>query len=343
MDCLPQYLMPISDEELIAFLLGDASPEVCERIELALATDPSVVARIDEFKQVLNELDALEHSEPPHDLFSKTMSRIDSLPANAGNDFEPVPELVQPSTLMSPSGQLASRSRRVFWDSTVLVVCMAALCGLLLPALMRIRFESRRAQCANNLRVLGAGLIDLALASPGQRFPQIAQEGPEAFAGIYAVRLSDAGLLERPSQLNCASLIGSGMSTQLQGIPSLADLKLMPLVENRQLQRVVGGDYAYNLGVMEEEKVAGPRCEGRCQFVILADAPIYSSGREQFIAHDGQGLNLVFEDGHVAFVRVKCWDVIGDNPFCNFRGAREAGVNKHDASLGPSYFTPLGN
>jgi prepilin-type processing-associated H-X9-DG protein len=106
-----------------------------------------------------------------------------------------------------------------------------------------------------------------------------------------------------------------------------------------------GGDYAYCLGLVDDDgKIVPPRCEGRTNFAVLADAPLIQNGREVFIAHDGQGMNIFFEDGHVAFVVPECWqDEIGDNPFCNIKQAREAGLHSRDASLGPSHFRPLGN
>jgi hypothetical protein len=48
----------------------------------------------------------------------------------------------------------------------------------LMPAIVRARFESRRAQCAENLRQTGQALFEYALRRPDRRFPPVASSDP---------------------------------------------------------------------------------------------------------------------------------------------------------------------
>jgi hypothetical protein len=359
--------MQISDEVLIAYLLGDSTPEQQLSVELQMEIDPSIGERLSQLRMVLGQIDSVrsEH-EPPSDLFARTMARIDA--TNQPMETPPSQENVEAedrasveetfllnnardskSALASPLTPNADgRNRRSLWDSTALVVCMTLLSFMLLPTVLRARYEARKTQCAHNLQFLGHGLINLALADPQQRFPEVSAHGPHSFAGIYAVKLKDAGWLESPSQLHCPSLLGCkpmrSEELELNVIPSLSQLQTLDLGHLDVCRNTAGGDYSYNLGVVEDQVLVAPRCEGRANFAILADTPIHFNGSRQYAAHDGVGMNVLYEDGHVSFLRVACLeDSACDDPFFNLFHEREAGVNKQDACLGPSYFGPVGN
>lgn len=357
--------MQFSDEDLIAYLLGDAASELAQRIELQLRSDAGLVDRLKQLRAFLGQIDCLAVTfSPPADLVDSTLARIDreleqpaqEQPAQEQSAQEQsMVELAASPRLLS-AGNDATPQQRSFWDSTALTLCLVVLCCLALPALVRIRFESRKAQCARNLTLAGADLIGFAMLNSENRFPHVATEGPEAFAGVYAVHLRDSGFELKPQQLKCASLLGYEGSNALVAaggvvsdrIPSFKELHEFALHELEMWQRVIGGDYAYNLGVEERGMPRAPRCEGRSQMAILADAPIIADAQEEFVAHDGRGINILFEDGRVVFVSTKSLDQsstdagkLADNPFNNQRGEHEVGVNLQDASLAPSHFPPL--
>ncbi len=340
--------MQISDEELIAYLLGDAAPEQRRLIEKRMSVDTTLYERVGQLRLLLGQLDSLQlNYEPPADLFARTLARIEeigesaSVPSgqSASQPIFALPSNVTPATL--------GASRRSAWDSTALIVCMTVLCCLLLPTILRARFEARRTQCAHNLGFLGRGLADYAFANAARRYPEVSATGLESFAGIYAVKLFDAGLLDSPSQVQCASLFGCKPirgEMELDIIPTLAQLQRMDLRNLEVCRNAVGGDYAYSLGVVEDGKPVPLRCEGNSHLAIMADTPIIIGGQEQLIAHDGLGVNVLFEDGHVSFVRTECRQNANcDDPFLNLIYARAAGLNKQDACLGPSHFGPVGN
>ncbi len=335
--------MPISDEELIAYMLGDANPQQRKRVEMGLANDEDLRARLSELRMVLGQLNSCQISyEPPADLLATTMARID----DASKEARPLKPVKEPLRLgSSHDGASENRVRRTTWDSTALIACSAVLLCLFLPTVLRARFESRRAQCAYRLGDLGRGLIALAYQDPQQRFPAVALEGPESFAGIFAIRLYDVGLVSSQSQLRCASLEGCRPTRgSLEFIPTMAQLRTFDAPSLALCRHEAGGDYAYSLGQIDNGIIVPPQYEGRSNLAVLADAPLIQNGREEFVAHDGLGMNIFFEDGHIAFVVPKCWqDEIGDNPFCNIKQAREVGLTPRDASLGSSHLHPLGN
>jgi prepilin-type processing-associated H-X9-DG protein len=342
--------MQISDEELIAYLLGDANLQLRSRIESQLATKPELVERLSELRMMLGQLDSLHVTySPPIDLVARTMARCDAL----GDEAADSKETPKVSPALSENVRLSAtsehRSRRTSWDSAALAICTAVLLSLFLPTVLRARYESRKFQCARNMALVGQGLITFASHDPQQRFPTLDAEGPESFAGIYALRLSNAGLLDTPVQVLCASLQGcrpfEEERVDFRVFPTSAEFRSMDAPRLERCKKLLGGDYAYNLGISSDGKyVTAPRLEGRSHFAILADSPPMKNASNQWLTHDGRGINIFFEDGHVAFVKIEdLCNALGDDPFCNLKQAREVGLSKQDASLGPSYFGPFGN
>ncbi|MEO8270206.1 MAG: hypothetical protein ABI557_10810, partial [Aureliella sp.] len=70
--------MLFSDEELIAYLLGDATTELGQRLELRLAVDEELLQRLSVLRQMLGQIDSAGGVfEPPADLVDTTLERID--------------------------------------------------------------------------------------------------------------------------------------------------------------------------------------------------------------------------------------------------------------------------
>ena len=146
--------MQFSDEELISFLLGDASQSLVDGIKQQLEFDAELIERLSHLRMVLGHMDSLcTHYEPPADLMGKTLARID---AEAGierlenSNKKPAKKAV--THILQPAAD-PPRQRRNLWDSTALTVSLSLLCCLALPALVGARLEARKAQCAQNLRL----------------------------------------------------------------------------------------------------------------------------------------------------------------------------------------------
>lgn len=352
--------MQIRQEELIAYLLGDAGPALRLTIEAALTADVQLRNRLRQLKILLGDLERQRTlHEPPSGLFERTMASIDqatdkqpvdehAIDKQASKpDSRQVPQPAEtPSVRLSCSLASVQPSRRSLWDSAGLSLSIAILACLFLPTILRARFESRRIQCSDNLRYLGEGLISLANLSIDQRFPAVPVEGPTAFSGIYAVYLNQANLLDNGSRLLCAgvprTIENQGTTVELPSIAELQDALLCDRNSFEKWRRLAGGDYAYNLGVIESDQVVSPKSKGRAHFAILGDCPTVQGNRDEFNSHGRGALNILFEDGHVAFLAVSAWQDGGlDHPFRNQDGLHDVGMHINDASLAPSHFAPL--
>lgn len=378
--------MPIRDEELVQFLLGETDAALRCRVEAALASDPQVAQRLQELRAALGLLDSLKSSvEPPEDLVSRTMQRIadaaekepiedervdrEATDGHSVHSRRPSNSVPASAASMNSVSVRKLRSGGALWDSAILSVSIAALTCLLLPLVLQARYESRRAQCAYNLKTLGSNLTQMADMDHERRFPSVPTSGPEAFAGVFTIRLKDAGLLPTSAYLRCVSIPATDESgPRIICIPSSADFSMADEAQQAAWRAELGGNYAYSLGVLEEGRVVGPRLQGRTHFAILADAPMYDEDREVFQAHEGRGINIYYEDGHVGFVHLAralspavvpanvqpvepaaskdplfvagSWSQSTDHPFRNIQGEHAAGLTPDDAALGPSYSTP---
>ncbi len=378
--------MSIRDEELVQYLLGEADDALRQRIESALRDDAEVVRRIDELRFALGMLDSLRSVvEPPEDLVARTMARIDedadvaSTPDAANEaakdqaakdqaagvpDARSLNNLVRLRPDVRPTEHRSSRSP---WDSVIMSLSVGVIVCLLLPLVLHGRSLSRKHVCAYNQRTVGRALADLAQQSPEHRLPAVPVVGPLDFAGIYAVKLQDVGLLESQRPLRCVSLLDGDSSLngqELMVVPTTAAFLQASPTQQAAWRAALGRNYAYNFGIIDEGRIAGPRLEGRSHLAILADAPLVEGDCDRFTAHDGRGINIYYEDGRVAFyyfprrvvapqsssmhpafggtvVQVSNWHEAMDYPFRNLEGRQAHGLNANDASLGPSYSSPL--
>ena len=400
--------MLFSDEDLIAYLLGDASDELTQRLQQRLPIDEELLQRLTSLRLMLGQINSASCVfEPPADLVDTTLERIDQMlvqPSQPGHcsdaaaEPDGAPDVASNLTANLTPNMTGLARGRSLWDSTALTISLTLLSCLILPALLRVRFESRKAQCARNLELTGSELIGYALNHPQGRFPHVALDGPQAFAGVYAIYLREAGGQIPNSQLRCPSLPTSDTASghnqfaakaaapdaaqdaarlpAAANIASFSELHSLAGEKLQLAQQAVGGDYAYNLGVSESGRPRAPKYAGRSQFAILADAPALRTGPRyaasvraaslqtdalqtdasrpaddrlaEFVAHEGKGINIFYEDGHVQFVSVDSLRSLIlsqadslDNPFENQFGAHELGVHPYDASLAPSDFPPL--
>lgn len=328
-------------EDLLGFLLGALEPDEMERVERAVRNSPALRAEMDRLQAALRPLEeADEIFEPPADLLSRTWDAIDrgesagtsSASGSAARAAAGARQLS--STAVTPAGH---DWRWVDLLATSLAAMLMA--GLVLPGILRGRFEARRETCQTNLREAGVAVVHFATREPDRRMPQLSVDGPQAFSGMYAVQLREAGLMPKLLPFWCPSL---DVPSQWVGRPVPTQSEVMSAGPQRLalLQKVAGGHYAYSLGIREQGRYTAPRFEGRADFAILADAPVETLDGWA-TAHEGRGFNLLFEDGRVRFFTTGTTAAFADHPFLNHRGAIEAGVDANDATLAPSWRPPF--
>ncbi len=336
--------MQFSDDQIIDYLLGEASAELRMQLEGALPEQPELVERLRHFRGVLGHIDSLHDVyEPPADLIDSTWQRIDESEQLAPNSASSRPPVHLSSD--RKSGKSGSNSQKRI-DSLVLTACLVLVCSLLLPAVAKVRYESRRLQCQGKLAEDGKGLVDFSLNDPDGRFPAVGLSGPTSFAGVYAVLLKSTGVEICFRDVSCPSLPPPDASTRcIDAIPTLHELMCMDDETVRLVQQVAGGNYAYSLGVIEDSRIVPRRCVGSSSFAILSDAPLFEADEERFVAHEGRGINVLYEDGHVEFINLaailNCESAI-DYPFRNYENERAVGLSSGDDCLAPSSHPPLG-
>lgn len=340
-------------EDLLGYLLGALEPDEMQRVSDWLKDNPEAQRQLAEIERSLRPLEEdLEVVEgPSEDLIARTMAGIP----------EGIPPMPPPSPVTLTDVDLAGDagpggSRWSMMDSIGSLLSVATLLALLLPTIAAGRFEARKVACQDRLRGFGTALMQYVYRDEQGRLPQVAQSGPEAFAGVFVLRLADEGLLTDVDQRWCPSAEMPAFDDTaptrrpqfdgLSNLPSVDSLHSLPVNELKQVQQVAGGHYAYTLGVIGEQGFSSPRFEARTSFAVMADAPLGGLMRPGEVSgvrfsHGGEGINVLYEDGGVRFVRAAALDSMPDHPFFNHIGASEAGVNVDDASLSPSWRPPF--
>ncbi|QDT12959.1 hypothetical protein [Planctomycetes bacterium K23_9] len=345
-------------EDLLGYLLGALEPHEMRRVAKLLRDDPAArdeLARIEASLRPLEE-DYQPPAGPSEDLVARTLASLPPLPTaddsvlSSSEEDQTIESPAQLVPMGNVSG-LSPRSTSSWMDWVSGCVAVAILLGLLLPAIAQGRFESRKIACQDQLREFGIALSSFVTLNPKEHLPAVSPQGPEAFAGIYAVRLHDAGLLDNPSLRWCPSMdLPQDEAARLASVHELvpvADLHSTSVDRLKELQRVAGGHYAYNLGVVDHDRLTAPRFESRATFAVMSDAPMGAIVNGNIdstqIGHSGRGINVLYEDGHTRFVSLQSLNSMTDHPLLNNRGQREAGVNIDDASLAPSWRPPFVN
>ncbi len=354
-------------EDLIGYLLGALEPHEMRRVAQWLEEDPEARQELEAIERSLRPLEeAYEPPEPPpQDLVAKTLAALPPMPSPDSIGRDPtlvgvgekaeLPESVSHDLVDLPKLEPSIdnvRGRGYGWTDWLGAAAAAVvMLTVIIPALAAGRLEARKTACQDNLRQFGTAITQYVSHSPQERMPAVAEVGREAFAGVFMIRLNESGLLTDPDLRWCPSLDQppsmEAALTDLTSVPSLDDLHDAPVDRLKQIQQYAGGQYAYNLGVIEEDRLKSPRFEARASFAIMSDAPLSGiTGTTQHgkvVGHNGTGINVLYEDGRVRFIPLAALETMPDHPLLNHRGEVEAGVSVDDATLAPSWRPPFVN
>jgi prepilin-type processing-associated H-X9-DG protein len=339
-----------SDETLLGYLLGGLPDEEIARVSHALQASESLRQRLNDLKVLLEPLQASEEVfEPRADLVGDTLSQV----AEQENESKVV-------RADSPAKELSDRKSfdwsevpvptRIAWmDSLVTITAGIIFLSILLPTVWHWREAARQFACAENLRNVGFGLLSYVNFSPSREIPPIDTIGPKAFAGMYAIHLKDRGLLESSRWVHCPS----NPSISLQGyIPTSEQFLAATPEQQHVLSYVVGGNYAYNLGVWIDGKYRTPRLDAPVRFAVLGDMWPSNNGvveefREPPMLHGDRAANMLYSDGSIRLIRLLSHSDTGffspasiDNPFLNREMEQGVGIGIQDACVAPSYWRP---
>jgi prepilin-type processing-associated H-X9-DG protein len=335
-------------EDLLGYLLGALEPHEMRRVEQFIAENRAARRELDRLEKAMRPLQQTEGAiHPPRDLIARTVESVFAqtpLGQSDGLSGE-LHDAISKVSLSSPPIRMAEAAETP-QDWAIAALAAAILIAMLVPGVGRLREMARRTECQSQLQELGTSLTQFVTRDPHQRLPEIAREGAEAFAGMYAVRLADSGLISRPSMRWCPTVDVPSSDSDPIRIASADEIRTLDVNQLHEIQKTSGGSYAYTLGVLDGTHYQSPRYESRAAFAVLADMPVntvsVNGGFDTTASHDG-GINVLFEDGSVQFITLGALDSLRDHPLQNHRGDLEAGVNIDDASLAPSWQPPFRN
>jgi hypothetical protein len=318
-------------EDLIGYLLGAVDDAERHRIEQRLLVDPALREQLAKLRLALDSLDASHDGfVPPSDLVQRTLDSIPPVPSQAASRGQSHRLVGDDST-----GRSAAHRR---WDALAIAAASIAIFAIAWPLLLQSRSLTRRQQCADQLSRLGQSLNWVAMKSPTRRLPMVGQQGRTAFAGIYAVVLREHGMLDQDSIVWCRD---EGTRPDQWRIPTLREVHEGDSSQWMQWARTSGGSYTYSLGVTDEQgQYMAAKFEGRSQFALMSDTPIRTTQPDR-TAHDGLGINVLYEDGSVRWTPIVRLTLHPTNPLLNDDGNLAAGRNIDDSALGPSWQSPF--
>jgi hypothetical protein len=338
----------VSDEQLLAYLLGALSPQEQLAITQVLEGDASLRLRLKSIERMSDPLNEVPH-EPtrPDYLVDNVMKHIRAVEdSGQRGDFHDAEKTVAISSGIK-SSDFSEISGAVNWaDFLTFAICATILLSLISPAIVHYRESARTSLCSTRLVELGVQVQDFASLSQKRAFPEISTSGPFAFAGAYAIRLNDANLLTSPKILWCPS--NSVQQSIVVGVanfslPSAQEFESLPESRQQFWRHVSGGSFAYNLGFINEEEHQMPWLDSEADIAILADAPMQiGEDSYSFSTHRDDACNVLYDDGRVELIRLNGLTDQMDHPFFNRDGRIEAGLDEQDSALGSSFVSPLG-
>lgn len=320
-----------SREHLLGYLLEALDPEEQERVEAELAGDPALESELQKLQSLVGRMglrQSPDSYDPPPGLAHRTCRYVAEMADSPA---------ITPASLVNPPHLL--RERRYSWSDwiTLAAVLIAGL-SLAFPALSLSRFQSQIASCQNQLRLIGLGLHGYSELDPEHTFPGPELDGPRSTAGIVAPTLVSHKLAD-PQMFLCPAAIRS--RTELPRVIALEELDRLEGLELRAAQRTMGGDYGYSMGYVSDGRLLRSRDTRRPNFALIGDAPSDSQLKRISANHGGRGQNVLFEDGHIQFLRQRVAPLLLDDFYHNHEGWVAAGVEPDDAVLGAGADKPL--
>lgn len=321
----------LSREHLLGFLLDALAPDEQQQVEAELNQNPELRDELQSLASHLKPLGMCERPQaidPPAGLAERTCDFV----------------AAQSAALVAPAGTLllqgVERGRQLTWtDFVTMAAVIVAAASLFFPALSLSRFEAQIATCQNQLRRIGFGLHEYSGGQPDHTFPGPEASGNRAATGIVAPILVSHKLADSRTFLCPASSAGRLPGSFRVPLPEELDQAMGQ--ELKSLMSSMGGDYGYNMGYVEDGKLVRSRDERRSGYALAGDAPSNSRPRRVSGNHRGYGQNILYEDGHVQFLKHLPSPGVLDDPYHNRDGWVAVGLDRDDAVLGASNDHPM--
>ncbi|EAQ80916.1 hypothetical protein DSM3645_12886 [Blastopirellula marina DSM 3645] len=339
-------------DNLLGYLLNALEEDEARDVEVMAERSPETQQQL---QRLQSHVDLLENSwvdvAPPAGLAARACAFLDTpvgrksssaeSSAAATKELDETPMEDRPIAKGSRAfGALTSESSR-FTMADMLVAAGACLAAAVIffPALASSRMLASRLQCENNLHQVGMALHEFAYQNKQQSYPAIDTDGPADFAGSFGLPLVEQGFLKSPEYLSCAANRPKNDKFRLptlQEVAQAAPDKIPGLHSNFELV------YNYNLGSQKNGRVIPPRMQGRSDYPVASD--IVRVGDKGNLAPNGHGVtgvNILFDDGRVEFIRLDEIPELVRQYYFNDLGKVEAGVNENDPVLGSGFTKAL--
>jgi len=339
--------MMTTREHWIGYLLGALDDEQQSAVQQELNANPVAAAEVAKLEKHLSLLDDGLHEElPPNRLAARTLSFLDKphifrdLEEDVFNE-SPAGAADAPSTKSASESVepvSGSYSRFSLTDALVAVGACVAAVAIFFPALASSRMLASQMKCENNLRQVGFALHEFATGNAEKRYPKIAPRGPLAVAGSYAPRLLNDGFVRHQEVVACPEIATSEDAPQ---VPSVDQLLSAPQDKVAEVQQGLANVYNYNLGMQIEGETQAPIFAGRAMYPIASDVVVVENGKLAPRAHADGRFNILFDDGHVEYVRLDELPNFAKQFFLNDRGQVAAGLDEDDAVIANGTAFPL--
>ncbi|GBD36661.1 hypothetical protein HRbin36_01788 [bacterium HR36] len=363
----------MNEADLIGYVLGLLDDAERQAVDNHLANSPEHRAQVERLRHWLRLL-PLGESDPPDELWFRTLLRVEQAPSAGpavGFQSSRPESVVAAKTTQDSSAGLgnassardyldwstgtapAAQSRWRIVDILVIVVLGLLVAALIPPAVLQAKSREKIMACQNNLRKFYDCLCQYA-QQHAEQFPAVEERGPLAHAGVFVLRLRDAGIWDHDLSVVCPANRRNGNPLP-QDWPTLkqwCDWGMAPDGECRRLYwewcRRLSGCYAYHLGYRTNgDRLCGLTLRDEGCLPILADRPPRDEEDPGWQArnspnHAGLGQNVLYVGGHVKFQRFRLCGHLRDDIYLNRDRKLAAGCDRFDSVLAPSEATPTG-
>jgi hypothetical protein len=309
-------------EEMIEYVLSNGEGSERDRLDRARLNDPDQINRIERLRLSIDLLldDGATFDEPPG-LAKRTIVFVARNRSRPRTFFEQFPVRVP------------------FRWADFAVAASIFIAGVLtlLPAIQRSRERMNQAGCVFNLQQLGNSLAQYASLHPFLPYPPAHR--PDTHAGMFAVMLHDAGVLNNLSLLDCPC--NGPCPNRTTTLASFEQVDKIRHSDPERYQRMLVWDYAYNVGYRDASGSPGPlEVVNASRVPVLADQPDhenYLKIREgNSPNHQRWGQNVLFGDGSVGWFRTRRISPIDDDLYLNNEHQPRPGLRAEDSVLVPS-------
>lgn len=314
------------NDQLVEYALNLLDEPDRRRVEARLADDPDYQSRLHLVRQALEPLEAdREQPAPPPGLVASTIARV------AEHICRPLPKA-------PPTVSVLSMPERPWWrrvDVLVAAGLLLVVIGLGGPMLVwSHRTRVQTAQCQDNLRVMYSAL-DGYHQNKGS-YPDVAREKHKS-AGMVMPILRQSGYLKDKPVICPGAMIVK---------PAWLPLEELRAMDPETFERHAGDlnpGYAYTLSFRDGDVYYPPtkmKPGMLSTMPLMADCPAGEEEPENSLNHAGGGQNVLFQDGHVKFLKTRHVGYGGDDIFRNKENKVAAGLDMFDSVLGCSRAKP---